>query len=249
MSGLEIFGVVAGALGVVDIAVRVRDHLSSILSDSKIDVAHTILGNEDQPVSSSQPSSNNSPGSTPVTNPSIDDGRKDNGITSLMEAAQDGEVATVKKLLEDGADPDERDQDGWNALHHAVQRSGGRDVINALLAAGLDVNIPCNSSGEAPLHIAVKQYDLDPVKRENLNTLLENADNLECRDHAGNTPLGAAIEIENEEVITLLLENGAKYDDDPPTHVHKDIQNIIKVWIIRRMVSGADESMRLWVQV
>ena len=211
--------------------------------ERSIDVARSVLPHEaSKPLSQSRPSSSKSRESTPAYSVDRDSATRSpvvakppencEGITPLMQAAQDGSLSIITQLLSSKADPHIKDQDGMNALHHAVQRFGGRDVIHALLKAGLSVDVPCESSGEAPLHIAVKQYDVHPIKQENLVSLLEEGAGLESKDRIGNTPLDTAIEVENEEVVRLLLEKGATCDKekDPPSHVHKDIQNVIKDW-------------------
>ena len=56
-----------------------------------------------------------------------------------MHAASAGQVDTVNMLLKRGADPGERDNMGWTALHHAVS-SGGINVTKSLVEAGSDIH-------------------------------------------------------------------------------------------------------------
>jgi ankyrin repeat protein len=48
-------------------------------------------------------------------------GRMDAGI-QLHDAAKNGDVAEVRRLVASGVKVDERDADGWTALHLAAQQ-------------------------------------------------------------------------------------------------------------------------------
>ena len=45
------------------------------------------------------------------------DKKNKKGVTTLHNAAVKGDVATVRSLLERGADPNTVDHDGWGPLH------------------------------------------------------------------------------------------------------------------------------------
>lgn len=57
----------------------------------------------------------------------------------LHFAAQDGDLAEVRRLLDDGYQHSEFDDLGKTPLHYAAER-GHVDVMKVLLAAGADVN-------------------------------------------------------------------------------------------------------------
>jgi len=63
------------------------------------------------------------------------------GMTPLMLACVSGNIEAVTQLLEGMADVDLRAQDGWTALQFAVNEQL-INVIQILLRAGADVNIP-----------------------------------------------------------------------------------------------------------
>jgi hypothetical protein len=61
--------------------------------------------------------------------------------TSLIEAAQSGRVAEVRRALSQGADVDTRDDNGVTALAHAVYR-GQLEAAGVLLQAGARSDLP-----------------------------------------------------------------------------------------------------------
>ena len=61
------------------------------------------------------------------------------GETSLILAAECGDVDTLRILLDAGADPDASSRSGWTALHGAAEH-GSVPIIKMLAAAGGDVS-------------------------------------------------------------------------------------------------------------
>ena len=90
--------------------------------------------------------------------------RSEFGDTPLQDVLGDREQvkpAMVKALLEAGADPNVRDSGGFTPLHDAAYEAKDADVIEALLAAGADLEARTSlhwhyAGGETPLHIAVR---------------------------------------------------------------------------------------------
>ena len=66
--------------------------------------------------------------------------------SELSSASARGETLTVRRLLEEGADPDETDEEGYTPLMRAVFAGSSRplsmhfDVVNLLAGAGANVN-------------------------------------------------------------------------------------------------------------
>ena len=77
------------------------------------------------------------------------------GETSLMLAAERGDVAEARVLLNAGADPRAMSHSRWTALHGAAEH-GSVAAIEMLAAAGADVSAAAGS-GKTPLDIA-RQY-------------------------------------------------------------------------------------------
>lgn len=61
------------------------------------------------------------------------------GRTLLMNAAKEGDELFLKKLLENGADVNLSDSEGWNALMYAVRYSEKIKSVNLLIDAGTDI--------------------------------------------------------------------------------------------------------------
>lgn len=72
--------------------------------------------------------------------------------TSLHKAADDGDIAGVKRLLDEGVDVNVRDEGGATPLHVASFR-GHHDVIKLLLAKGADIKAK-DKDGDTPLSFA-----------------------------------------------------------------------------------------------
>jgi ankyrin repeat protein len=73
-------------------------------------------------------------------------------ITPLMAAARIGDLAAMRRLLDAGADPNERDVlNGWTPLYHAIHK-GQIDAVRLLLDQGIDPNQPARRN--TPVHFA-----------------------------------------------------------------------------------------------
>lgn len=83
------------------------------------------------------------------------------GITDLMQAASDGRILTMGKLLNTGGENvDYQDDWGWTALRHAV-RKNQLQCVETLISMGADVDIPAKN-GRTPLISATLagQYEM-----------------------------------------------------------------------------------------
>ena len=120
----------------------------------------------------------------------------------LVEAVKNRDGAAVRRLLDEGADPNQRQSDGATALHWAVHRDDV-DAVNLLLDAGADVNA-VNRLGASSLFIAAKAGHDDLIDR----LLAAGAD----AGHAlpqGETPLMTAARTGAARGVRSLLDAGA----------------------------------------
>jgi len=73
-------------------------------------------------------------------------------VMPLHSAAAGHSLAVVQALLEHGAPPNAKQQQGWTALHEAAQR-GDNDMIALLLKHGADPTVK-NDEGVTPVQLA-----------------------------------------------------------------------------------------------
>src|SRR5262245_26746190 len=112
----------------------------------------------------------------------------------LTLAAQDGDGATVQRLLAAGA-PDAKS----DALFYAAQ-NGHTDCVRALLAAGLKPNARTSVTGGTPVEAACIHDHTDAVA-----LLLERLPKLDAKDPSGWTLLHVCAWNGSPRVAALLL--------------------------------------------
>ncbi|CAL9690653.1 unnamed protein product [Knipowitschia caucasica] len=89
--------------------------------------------------------------------------RNHKGETPLHIAAIKGDAETVRKLLEQEADPNLKDNAGWTPLHEACNL-GHLAVVEILVSMGALLNTP-GYKNETPLHDAVRNGHSAVVRR------------------------------------------------------------------------------------
>ena len=108
--------------------------------------------------------------------------------------------ATIRRLLDAGADLDLRNSlDGYTPLHVAV-REGFHGTAEELLRRGADPNVK-DHEGQTPLHSASRL-----LTSHSAETMLQGGADPNIIDDKGNTPLHIAAYADSSEVIDCLLE-------------------------------------------
>ena len=143
------------------------------------------------------------------------------GASRLHRAAATQTEHQVRDLIQQGADPNQRNWRGETPLHRATIRNPDLDVSRALIDTGADVNAR-DGKGATPLHRAAHN-----ASGGRSNLLIEAGASLNARDKAGATPLDYAAESGREEMLARLVEAGASSDvrdRDGATPLHRAVE-------------------------
>lgn len=133
----------------------------------------------------------------------------DDGGTPLIYAAQFGDVALIKTLLERGALVNSVDHEGNSPLGYLVSRKDAQnDGVALLLAHGADVNV-ANKSRRTPLHLAVMKStppEAAVQQKELVAMLLAGGADANRSTYLGELPLHfAAAAGQSNEVLEQVL--------------------------------------------
>lgn len=116
----------------------------------------------------------------------------------MLEATVRGDVEEVKRVLNEGANPNVKDELSSTPLHNMTKE--GNIVISRLLleyGASQDARDESNST---PLHYAAQNGNLEMVK-----LLLDFWADLQAKDKTSSMPLHYAA---NDAIVQLLVSNG-----------------------------------------
>ena len=146
----------------------------------------------------------------------------------LHDAASRGDTEAMKKQIEEGADPNEKDDEGLTPLHHAASRKGPTiEGVRTLVEGGANPNEELDSDGLTPLHLAAMNGDSEFIR-----ILLERGANPNVMDHDRRTPLYLAACYAKEEVES----------EYPPGMVELIQRTAHSVWQLLK--AEADSSVR-----
>ena len=126
------------------------------------------------------------------------------GSRPLHAAASSGKIATMRLLIEHGADVNAMSPDE-TALFAACQ-AGHYAAVRLLIASGADCELRSKSGGAA-LHAAARGGSTEIVR-----TLLSLGTDVNVQTERGMTPLATAAMFGQPDVVQLLREKGARID-------------------------------------
>lgn len=126
-------------------------------------------------------------------------------MSSLHEAAKNGNLDETKRLLENGANIEAKSGIDNTPLHVASLK-GHLELVKLLLENGANIEDE-GFSMYTPLQYASENGHLEVVK-----LLLEKGANIESKDESNFTPLQTALGNGHLEVVKLLLGNGANIE-------------------------------------
>ncbi|MHC4192428.1 MAG: ankyrin repeat domain-containing protein, partial [Planctomycetota bacterium] len=152
--------------------------------------------------------------------------------SSLQSGAFVGDLAKVKALLDAGADVNEKNATGMTALYAAAV-GGHKKVVELLLSKGADPNTWVGNQ-------TILFWAAGRGHKETVEALLAHGANVNLGNKRYNrTPVEVAMSANHNEVVKLLLDNGAEI---PPLHLALYMKDQAKA---RNLIqSGADVNER-----
>jgi ankyrin repeat protein len=130
------------------------------------------------------------------------DGSRITRNEGLLRAAEQGDVETIRQMLDQGADVDSRRHNGWTALMPAAA-NGKTEAFELLLSQGADPHLT-DGGGNTPLHHAACGGKVAIIR-----ALIERGVDVDARSHRGWTPLHAAVFDERIRAVHCLIKAGA----------------------------------------
>lgn len=124
---------------------------------------------------------------------------------ALLDAAKQGDIASLALKLKDGASVSTRDRFGNTALLYAA-RGGHTEIVNMLIAAGADAK-QTSVAGNTPLFEAAGSGEITLVR-----LLLQQGNDPNTVNIKQVSPLANAIFHKRSDVAELLLRHGAQHD-------------------------------------
>ncbi len=124
---------------------------------------------------------------------------------TLIAAIVAGDLSRVQKLLEEGASPNSRNEEGVPALAVAVGEKNAA-IVKALLSKGADIHATANSTAGSMLDAPIILFAAINGSAETLRLILQAGAGPDARDGHGITPLMAAAYLGNMETIPVLIE-------------------------------------------
>jgi len=161
-------------------------------------------------------------------------------MTPLHAAAREGRVKEAERLLAEGADVNQRNNEEWTPLHTAA-RGQQTAMVELLLAKGADINAAAKD-GCTALHLCVLDTNLKLAEG-----LLAKGADIEAKDKDGFTPLTIAARDGLVEMATLLLARGANLEardkmEGTPLHMAAGMGQMAAVKLF--LAKGADVHAR-----
>ncbi len=117
--------------------------------------------------------------------------------TQLIDAATAGDMSTAKKMIEEGADVNYKDSDGWSALSEA-SLAGQVEVLKLLIDSHVDVNLK-HQKGWTALMVAAQKNQIQAAQ-----VLLKAGADPKISNDDGVTAAMIAIKQGNNDLAELL---------------------------------------------
>ncbi|QQR49630.1 ankyrin repeat domain-containing protein [bacterium] len=125
-------------------------------------------------------------------------------------------LKNIEQLIQDGADVNVQDSDGYTPLHSAVN-AGVLPLVQLLLNKGAKIDIK-NNDGDTPVHIAVVMFKTDAI----LNLLLSKNPDISIKNNANETPFDLAELNSKKSAIKNVLNQYASHSQKPVSSVESE---------------------------
>lgn len=124
----------------------------------------------------------------------------------LHDAVMSGDMDSLNEALNEGADVNETDYIQGTALHAAVSL-GNVAMVETLLDAGANIDMPSEINGGRAAHLAASNGD-----SQMLELLAERGADIDAVDSLGQTPLHLAATYGHASSVEVLLSHGAELE-------------------------------------
>jgi len=123
--------------------------------------------------------------------------------TELHHAARIGDVESIRKLIEGGAEVDANDKWDKTPISYAIEMQEDQELVQTLIDGGADLNYK-SKIGDTLLHYAVRNGNEDMI-----DALISNGLDVNAKNKHGLTPLYYATLDRSVPMIDLLVSRGA----------------------------------------
>lgn len=127
--------------------------------------------------------------------------------TALMFAAQNNHSATVKVLIENGANKNHKTMSFSETVIGVAAQSGANAAVKVLLEKGVNIE-QRGDFGYTPL-----MYAVDANHPDTVSLLISKKADVNTRDEMGETPLMIAAALGHYKIVQILIANYAKIND------------------------------------
>lgn len=165
---------------------------------------------------------------------------------SLCKKVKHGDIAAVKQLLDDGADPDyPKAKHGYAPLHYAAMKRR-IDMFTLLLEYGANINARTNDGWTPLMHLVNASSLPEHEYPELVEQFLQMKPDIDVKNNFEDNALLNACSKTNSLVAIPLLEAGANIhakDKDDNTPLHWAVRARNKEIIRQLLARGADKTV------